>query len=97
MTSLLRILGFAAWGGCLVTLSYQALYWVFTAQWQSLSLLDAIGSFSNIDLVTILNGLPIEYGYKAAYLFVTTELSIAFWWLGVFFFAATLFCKIFFK
>lgn len=97
MTTLLRALGFVAWGGCLATLCYQAIYWVITAHWPSLTLLDGVQGLTGIDLITILQKLPLEYGYKAAYVFVTTELSISFWWVGVFFFATTLLYKVVFK
>lgn len=96
MTPLLRALGFLSWTGCILVLVYQAGYWIIKAKWPSLTLLDGTQSLFNIDLASLIQNLPLEYGVKASYLFVTTELSIALWWTGVFFFGATFFNKIIF-
>lgn len=92
MTPLLRTLGFLFWIGCILVLAYQACYWVINATWPSITLLDGTQNLLGIDLAALIQNLPLEYAMKASYFFITTELSIAFWWIGVFFFG-TFFAK----
>lgn len=89
MFKLLKSLGIGAWCLCLLILIYQGLTWVFTAHWPSITLLDASDQ-AHITISTILQNLPLEYGLKLTYVLTTTELSIALWWTGVFFFLAAL-------
>ncbi len=96
MTPFLRALGFFSWLGCIFVLIYQMGYWVLKASWPTLTLLDGTQNILGIDLAALIQNLPLEYGFKASYLFITTELSVALWWMGVFFFGATLINKIIF-
>lgn len=83
-----KSLGILAWGGCLLTLAYQGLTWVFTKSWPSLTLLDILHSFFGLDTLTIIRQFPVDIGVKILYVCFTTELSIFLWWLGVTMFAA---------
>lgn len=96
MTRLLRALGFLSWIGCLLVLAYQASYWVIKANWPTVTLLDGTQNLFGVNLASLFQGLPIEYGYKAAYFVITTELSVALWWTGALFFGLTFILKIVF-
>jgi len=92
----LRAMGVAAWIGCVLTLIYQGLTWVFTTSWSSLTLMDVSSNLLGIDLTSLLQSLPIDYAVKATYVLVTTELSIGLWWAGAAFFLSALVSKVVF-
>lgn len=94
MPALLRLLGIAAWIGCVLTLIYQALTWVFTASWPSVTLSKVIDLIPGVDLLTPTKQLPLEYAMKVTYMLLTTELSIALWWTGAALFGLTLGWKV---
>lgn len=94
---MLKSLGLIAWAACLLTLVYQSLVWAFSASWPSLTLMSVSNSLLGIDMVSLADTLPLDLAVKASYLLFTTELAVALWWTGVFFFAATLVSKLLFK
>lgn len=79
MLKSLRTLGITFWTACLLTISFQAATWLVTASWPSLTLLRVFGW----DTATSARSISFEYMLKALYVFATTELALAFWWLGV--------------
>lgn len=94
MATALRALGIVSWIGCIVALIYQGVTWVFTASWPSLTLLDVAYTMFGIDLASAIQSLPLNLAIKTTYLLITTELTLALWWAGVFFFALTLGWKV---
>lgn len=94
MPTLLRLLGITAWIGCVLTLIYQSLTWVFTASWPSVTLSDALNVIPGVDLFTPTETLPLEYAMKVTYVMLTTQLSIALWWTGAALFGLTLGWKV---
>lgn len=97
MTSILRTLGLSAWVGCALVLAYQAIVWVLSASWPTPTLLDVFSGVFGLDLTSIINNLPLDIAARAIYLLITTELAIAMWWLGAFFFVLTFVCTLIFK
>jgi len=96
MHALFRTLGLCAWGACILVLTYQALMWVISASWPTMTLMDVTSDLLGVDLVTLVKSLPIEFALKTTYLLVTIELSIALWWMGVCFFGLTFISKVVF-
>lgn len=96
MHALFRTLGLGSWIGCILTLAFQAVSWVLSASWPSVTLLDVARRIFGFDLASMINSLPLELGVKTTYILITTELSIAFWWAGIFFFALSFFTKVLF-
>ena len=80
---MLKLFGILAWGGCLVTLVYQGIYWVIQNSWPSLTLLDILRNLFGLDLLTAVGKLPLDVAAKALYVAFTTELSLFLWWTGV--------------
>jgi len=87
--TLFKTLGLLAWTGCILLLGYQAVSWAFTAAWPSLTLMD-VGGRLGLDLLTLIRSLPLEFAIKGAYVLITTQLSVALWWAGAFFFGLAL-------
>lgn len=79
---MLKNMGIAAWVGCILVIVYQAVTWFFTANWPSITLLDGLNRLG-FEMTAHLDTLPADVTLKAAYVLVTTELSVALWWLGV--------------
>ena len=78
---MLKNLAIASWIGCILVIAFQAATWFFTASWPSITLIDGLtrlgwDPFDNIDT------LPVDLTMKAAYVLLTTQLSVALWWLG---------------
>ncbi|MGL1862130.1 MAG: potassium:proton antiporter [Pseudodesulfovibrio sp.] len=94
---ILRALGIGSWIACILVLAYQSLNWVLNASWPALTMMDASQALLGIDLVSLINSLPFEFAIKTTYILVTTELSIALWWIGVVFFGLTFVSKIMFS
>jgi hypothetical protein len=88
-------LGVLAWSACILVLGYQAAMWAATAAWPSVTLMDISGRL-NIDLLTLIRSLPLEFALKSLYVLATTELALALWWTGVAFFALTFINKVIF-
>ncbi|WP_419788101.1 potassium:proton antiporter [Pseudodesulfovibrio sp.] len=82
---MLKYLGMISWAGCLITLVYQAVTWIITASWPSVTLLDTAHRVG-IDLTDFVTTLPVDILLKLAYVLLTTQLSLALWWLGLAFF-----------
>jgi len=80
-----KYLGILAWVGCLLTLGYQAATWVVTATWPQVTLMNAVNRIG-IDLTSFVSTVPVDVLLKAAYVLLTTELSLALWWIGLAFF-----------
>lgn len=95
MHALLRFLGMFAWCLCILVLLYQAGTWVLTASWPSISLMEVASDAFGVDLLSILETLPVQAAFKTIYLLFTTDLSIAMWWTGVFFFGLSFASKVF--
>jgi hypothetical protein len=81
-----KTLGIITWSACILVLGYQSVTWVVTASWPSVTLMDT-GARLGLDLLTLARSLPLEFAIKGAYVLVTTELSVALWWVGAAFFA----------
>tara|TARA_B100000683_G_scaffold277306_1_gene335089 strand:- start:2038 stop:2364 length:327 start_codon:yes stop_codon:yes gene_type:complete len=96
MLATLRTLGIGAWLACILTLVYQGLSWALNASWPSLTLMSVSNNLLGFDLLSILQNLPVDLAVKTIYILSTTELSIALWWLGVFFFGTALGWKVVF-
>ena len=96
MHAFLRTFGIAAWIGCILILVYQAASWVLHAAWPSLTLLDTAYEILGLDLASLIKSLPLEFAVKASYILITTELSIALWWTGIFFFGLAFTSKVVF-
>lgn len=94
MLRIMRSLGIAAWVGCILTLAYQSLTWVFTASWPSLTLMDAAYTLFGFDLASLVQKLPMNLAVKITYLLITTQLTLGLWWLGIFFFGLALIFKV---
>ena len=78
---MLKNLGIAAWIGCIMVIAFQAATWFFTASWPSVTLMDGLtrlgwNPFGYVDT------LPVDLTMKALYVLLTTQLSVALWWLG---------------
>lgn len=96
MHALLRILGITAWCLCVLVLVYQAGSWIITASWPTLTLMDVSTDLFGLDLLSIIKSLPIQTAFKTIYILLTTDLSIAMWWAGVFFFGLSFVSKVIF-
>lgn len=96
MLKALRTLGIAAWVGCIMTLTGQAVTWVFTGAWPPLTLLDVADTL-DVSVGSPLRSLPMEYMIKGFYVLTTTELSLSLWWLGVLCFALAMIWRVFTK
>lgn len=83
MKNMLKYLGIIAWTGCLLSIAFQALTWVISASWPSITLMDALSAVSNTDYLTFIESLPFDIAIKAMYLCFTTQLSLFLWWFGV--------------
>lgn len=84
---MLKSLGILAWGGCLLTLAFQGLTWVVTGSRTSVTLMSVLSRFFGLNLLDVGSTLPLDLAAKAAYVLLTTELSLFLWWTG-----AALFC-----
>lgn len=84
----LRALGIASWAGCVLTLAFQVLTWVFTAAWPKLTVMDIMDDLFGLDMNALLANLPLQVAVKTIYVFMTTELSLGLWCLGAFFFVS---------
>ncbi len=93
---MLKSLGIASWIGCLLVLAYQAVHWILFASWPSVTILTALNA-ADVDILTLVDSLPLDVAIKAAYVSITTQLSLFMWWLGVFFFILTILKNIFLK
>jgi len=76
-----KTLGIIFWSGCLLTLGFQAVTWVFTASWPSITLLDTVTRIG-IDLTDFISTVPTEILLKGTYVLLTTQLSLGLWWIG---------------
>lgn len=97
MYAILRALGIMSWTGCILTLLYQAVTWVFTAKWPSVSAMDAIDSLLDIDMGVLISNLPFSTAFKATYILTVTELSLFLWYAGAFFLLSAFSLKILFR
>ncbi|MEF2232270.1 MAG: potassium:proton antiporter [Pseudodesulfovibrio sp.] len=91
-----KTLGILFWAGCLLTLAFQAATWVFTAAWPSVTLLDAVTRLG-IDVTDFFDTVPTEVLLKAAYVLLTTQLSMGLWWAGTACFALAMALHILFR
>jgi len=82
------------WSLCLIVLAYQGILWFFQGIWPAVTLADAVGRFSSLNHFDLIRHLPFEWTIKLAYVGVTTELSLALWWTGVFFCALEVLSKL---
>ena len=74
-----------SWSVCLLVLAYQGLIRLLQGSWSTLTLFDVTSRFLSLDILDLGQHLPFEWGLKLAYVLMTTELSLALWWVGVFF------------
>lgn len=93
---MLKNFGIASWIGCILVIAFQAATWVFTASWPSITLMDALNRLG-INSTDFIETLPLEFTIKAAYVLFTTQLSVAFWWIGASLFILAFASKILFK
>lgn len=94
--TMLKSLGIAAWISCLVVITYQAISWVISASWPSVTLMDTMHA-ANIDILSIINSLPFDIAIKAIYVCLTTQLSLFLWWAGIISFGLVVAGKLLFK
>jgi hypothetical protein len=78
---MLKNLGIASWIGCILVIVFQAATWFFTASWPSVTLMDGLTRLGWNPLDNI-NTLSMDLTVKTAYVLLTTQLSVALWWLG---------------
>lgn len=97
MYATLRALGIASWAGCVFTLGFQVLTWVFTAGWPDLTVMDIMDDLFGVDMNALLANLPFQLAVKTVYVFMTTDLSLGLWCLGAFFFTAAFAYKVLLK
>lgn len=83
---MLKSLGFLSWTGCLLTLAYQAVSWVLFKSWPPLDMLTVLRSLFGLDLISVVEVLPMDIVAKLLYIALATELSLFLWWCGVAFF-----------
>jgi hypothetical protein len=80
---MLKTIGILAWGGCLLTLAYQGIFWVIYKSWPSISLMDILRSVFDLNILTTVENLPVDIIVKASYVAFTTQFSLFLWWTGV--------------
>ena len=83
---MLKSLGFLCWISCLLTLAYQAVYWVLFKSWPALDMFTVLRNIFGLDLVSVAEALPLDTVAKLLYVALTTELSLFLWWSGTAFF-----------
>lgn len=72
------------WCGCLGALAWQGGCHLLGAE-ASLTVADAIQPFLDLNSLTLLQHIPLEWAAKLTYVLVTTQLALALWWIGLFF------------
>ncbi|WP_147821244.1 potassium:proton antiporter [Salidesulfovibrio onnuriiensis] len=92
---MLLLLCYFAWGCCLAALAYQGFLYLIQGSWPSLTVADAAVNIMGLDLLDAIRHLSFEWAAKLAYVCMTTDLSLAFWWTGVFFCLAAAVSKLF--
>ncbi|BDQ32891.1 potassium:proton antiporter [Pseudodesulfovibrio portus] len=80
---MLKSLGFLSWAACLLTLAYQSVSWVLFNNWPELDMFSVLNTLFGLDLLSIVETLPLDATAKLLYVALTTELALFLWWTGV--------------
>jgi hypothetical protein len=91
---MLKSLGFLSWAACLLTLTYQSVSWVLFNNWPELDMFSVLNTLFGLDLLSIVEALPLDATAKLLYVALTTELALFLWWTGVAMFVLMLICQL---